>query len=654
MKIQPIFFLSIPIILFACRNDVSHHDAGPHEADGGTHIPNDTDSTETSLTPFEGTSSGLTFNPPRGIYNDSLSLTISHESKPTVKYTLDGSDPRTSAAAQTASLPLTLAIDPTDTDHRHTAPGVVVRATADGKEALPEQVTTHTYLFLDQVIPLSPDGAAPGAAWPAVSDDASNDGWWGSFGSQRIDYGLDPDITESESYRNDVESAFRAIPSISLATDLSNLFDEETGIYMNAQERGEAWERPCSIELLSPDGAHGFGANAGVRIRGGYSRTGSNPKHAFRFFFRSEYGTPKLRYALFGEEGATEFDRIDVRTSQNYAWSGSNDDTYENTMNRDVFSRDLQRELGRPYTRSRYYHLFINGVYWGLFQSQERAENHFASTYLGGSKDDYDIVKTATDQDYTIEATDGSLDLWREVWDLAEQGFETDTNYYRLEGKTRQGERDPSARVLVDIDNLIDYMLVIFFTGNYDGPASKFFSNQNPNNFYAIASRVNQNQGFTFYAHDSEHSLMNDSVSITTGIDEDRVNIGEEGINDRGVTDSDYRMRVTRFEKFHPQWLHHRLTENAAYRARFAARAKTVLEDDGPMTPSRAVAIFRARADEIDSAIIAESARWGDAHRDIPRTRNDDWVVAVEKVATQFLSKRTDILISQLKDAGLY
>ena len=34
-------------------------------------------------------------------------------------------------------------------------------------------------------------------------------------------------------------------------------------------------------------------------------------------------------------------------------------------MLRDVWSRDTQRDMGRPYTRSRYYHLYLNGLYWG-------------------------------------------------------------------------------------------------------------------------------------------------------------------------------------------------------------------------------------------------------------------------------------------------
>jgi hypothetical protein len=62
-------------------------------------------------------------------------------------------------------------------------------------------------------------------------------------------------------------------------------------------------------------------------------------------------------------------------------------------MNRDVFSRDLQREMGVPYTRSRYYHLYLDGVYWGLFQAEERPDAWFAETYLGGEREDYDVVK---------------------------------------------------------------------------------------------------------------------------------------------------------------------------------------------------------------------------------------------------------------------
>ena len=62
-------------------------------------------------------------------------------------------------------------------------------------------------------------------------------------------------------------------------------------------------ERPTSVELIYPDGTEGFQAEAGLRIRGAYSRSGSNPKHSFRLLFKGGYGTSKLRYPIFGDEG---------------------------------------------------------------------------------------------------------------------------------------------------------------------------------------------------------------------------------------------------------------------------------------------------------------------------------------------------------------
>ena len=175
---------------------------------------------------------------------------------------------------------------------------------------------------------------------------------------------------------------------------------------MNAGGSGRNWERPASFELLNPDASLGFQIDGGVRVRGGFSRSDGNPKHAFRLFFRRDYGEGKLRFPLFGDEGTDEFDNVDLRTSQNYSWSFQNDS--RNNFLRDVWSRDIQHEMGQPYTRSRFYHLYINGVYWGLFQTQERAEASFAEAYFGGDKEDYDVITKYGG------TTDGNRDAFRD------------------------------------------------------------------------------------------------------------------------------------------------------------------------------------------------------------------------------------------------
>jgi len=335
--------------------------------------------------PFEGTDSGLEFSVPRGIYDAPFDLTISHASATHVRYSLDSSDPRTSPTVLEAELPLVLRADPSDTANRYLAPTHIVRATVGDATALPETVTTRSYLFIDRVVELSPDQEPPGDDWPESG---------GGDDTQMMDYGMDPDVTSSSAYAGLMSDSLRALPSLSLVTDLGNLFDPEQGIYVNAMEEGEEWGRFGSIELLTLDGSPGFQANAGIRIRGGASRGPHNPKHAFRLFFRGDHGTPKLEFPLFEGEGTARFDKVNLRTTQNYSWNMDGGGDFNlNTMNRDVFSRDLQREMGVPYTRSRYYHLYLDGVYWGLFQTEERPDAWFAETCLGGEREDYDVVK---------------------------------------------------------------------------------------------------------------------------------------------------------------------------------------------------------------------------------------------------------------------
>ena len=163
-------------------------------------------------------------------------------------------------------------------------------------------------------------------------------------------------------------------------------------------------------ELIYPDGTgpdDGFQVNAGVRVRGGFSRSNGNPKHAFRFFFRQEYGDSKLNYDLFDGEGVDRFDKIDLRTSQNYSWAFQND--ARNNYLRDIFSRDLQLAMGQSSTRGEYYHMYVNGMYWGLFQTEERPGSDFAAENLGGDKEDWDVVHNEIGQ-RSIAAIDGTMD----------------------------------------------------------------------------------------------------------------------------------------------------------------------------------------------------------------------------------------------------
>jgi len=85
-------------------------------------------------------------------------------------------------------------------------------------------------------------------------------------------------------------------------------------------------------------------------------------------------------------------------------------------------------------------------------------------------------------------------------------------------------------------------------------------------------------------------------------------------------------------------------------------RAHLHLTGRGTLTPGEVKSRLDQRAKEIDKAIIAESARWGDGRPWVttPYTRNDDWVPEVQKIKDDFFPYRTGIVIDQLKQAGLY
>jgi hypothetical protein len=577
-------------------------------------------------------STGIGYSVKAGFFSNPFSVTlISPDPSASIVYTLDGSNPQNSQNSFVADSPVSVQIDPVSTAGRPATPAVIIRASLYKTGYKPSKPSARTYIFTEKV----KSQTWPGGEWPKTD-----------INGQIIDLAMDTRVVSSPAYSSRFNNSLLDVPTVSVVTDIKNLFDPVTGIYVNADGHGVNWEKECSVELIRNDGTEGFSINAGLRIRGGWSRHDTYPKHSFRLFFRGVYGSEKLNYPLFGDEGVSEFDKVDLRTEQNYAWCNG---LINNSLVRDVFSRDTQREMGQPYTRSRYYHLYLNGMYWGMYQTQERSEARYASSYLGGNVEDYDVVKVNTENwGHVIEATDGTLDSWQKIYNLCTTGFASNADYYAIEGRDAEGKPVKGKEVLVDVDNLIDYMLVIFYTGNFDAPTSSFSKNKGANNFYAIENREDKSSGYKFFAHDSEHSLFDEAHSPGIGIWEDRVNLG--------IRQDDMKMVISSFSGFNPQWLHFKLTSNSDYRARFADRAYKYFQKGGVFSYESGLVRINKRIEEVDLAVIAESARWGDAKRGTAAsyTRNDQWLPEVNKIRNNFLRYRPDIVIPQLRVAGLY
>ncbi|MEJ6635639.1 MAG: CotH kinase family protein [Akkermansiaceae bacterium] len=586
-----------------------------------------TPTAENSGVTFEDFVRDTSFSIGRGFYTTTQSVVItSNTVGAEIHYTTDGSEPSTTNGTL-YTVPISIGTTTT------------LRAIATKTNQIPTNIDTNTYIFTADVVnqPTNPSG------WPS-----------GSVNGQVMDYHMDPGSAVSSSTAG-VISALESIPSFSIVTDQDNLTNSSTGIYANPGNRGRAWERPASVELIFPPGyvnpdglTEGFQENFGVRVRGGASRSKNNPKHAFRLFFRDEYGSNKLNFPLFGTNGTDSYAGFDLRTAQNYSWSfkgsgsltSNNDNSSKNTFMREVFARDTQRDMDEPHTRSRYVHLYLNGIYWGLFMTQERAEADFAASYLGGNDDDYDTIKSAgSSGGYGTEATDGNNVDWMAGYNLAiatsNESETINSSYFQIQGLDSSGNPSPAVPTYINVENLINFMMVVFYDGSFDAPLSTFIGASN--NWFSVRNRVTDDQGIAFFAHDMEHSL---GSYFTNRQDRTGPFWFGSTADQQG------------FNKSNPQYIHQYLANNREYRTKFGDIVHREFFNGGLLTNQAVLARFGERETTVDMAIDAEAARWGDSKTSPPLDRTD-WALAVNQLKGWTTDRNLEVL-AQLKIDDLY
>jgi hypothetical protein len=545
------------------------------------------------------------FNMDRGFYSASISVTITTATAgATIYFTTNGSVP-----------------SPTNGFLYSGAVGIsrttTLRATAHKSGFEPSNIDTHTYLFLSDI----------------VTQDYSSviaRGFPTNWGNTSADYGLDPDVVGRNGtdlfggkYTASISNDLRSVPSVSLTMPTAELFGPN-GIYTKSDQDGDAWERPVSFELLYPDGRRNLQVNAGVRIQGGFFRLHfATLKHSFRIVFREQYGAAQFKEPLFGFKHADEFNTLVLRAGANdaYSWEFAG---RQPLYIRDSFLRDTIGEMGRPSAKDFFVHLYLNGVYWGLYDLSERPDAAFAANYFGGVEQNWDAINDDG-------VASGSGVAWTNFLNLCAQGLASTASYQRVQGNNPDGTPNPSYTNYLDVDAMNDYLITLFWGGTRDWGSR---------NFWLLRHQTN-NTGFQFLAWDMEQSVglfeTNATYNPTEFID--------------GVTVPYGAARA-----------------NAEYRLRFADRVHRHLFNGGalyvdPAAPNwdpahpernRPAARLAALASGIDQAMVAESARWGDQHIATPYTRDEQWRVERDFMLTNWIPKRASNALQQFRAAGLY
>ncbi|MHC4560702.1 MAG: lamin tail domain-containing protein, partial [Planctomycetota bacterium] len=103
-----------------------------------------------------------------------------------------------------------------------------------------------------------------------------------------------------------------------------------------------------------------------------------------------------------------------------------------------------------------------------------------------------------------------------------------------------------------------------------------------------------------------------------------------------------------------PTRLHRRLTDNAEYQLLFADHVHRHFFNDGVLTPEGATALYQIRLDEVDRAVVGESARWGDNHSSTAYTRDIDWGRERAWLLNEYFPQRTAFVLDDFKGRNWY
>jgi hypothetical protein len=536
------------------------------------------------------------FSVQRGYFNALFSVTLTCTTPGAeIRWTTNGSAP-----SLTNGLLYAAPIGVTNT--------TLLRAAAFKSQYAPSAVVTHTYIFLESV--LHQPGALPD--YPTS--------WQGSYPA---DYGMDSNVVNHPKYGATIRSDLRALPAVSVVMEHDGLWGPNNGIYNHATSDTELWERPASVELLGTGGETLFAVNCGLRMQGNASRDNARtPKHSFRFLFKGQYGPSKLSYPWFPASAVDQFDNIVMRACFTDSWStrfSPADSTHvlgeryrpqDALYLRDVWVKDSFAAMGHLSASSTHVHLYLNGLYWGLYNPCERQDASFFSQHLGGPVEAWDVIR-----DFA-EVLDGTKDDWSAMMAACNAGVTSEPAYQNI-------------RSLVNVSNLIDYILLHVFAEAEDWPQ---------HNWYAAHRRATNDLPATPWI------ILPWDQEITC--DQDYVR------NQVNVSNDDTPARIYSQLRAWPE-----------FRREFGDRIQKHLFNGGALTPENNALRFSTRANSISNALVGESARWGDAREfDTPGnpatgltfTRDEFWTPELQTLLTNWFPHQQAVALDRFRAAGLY
>lgn len=344
-----------------------------------------------------------------GVYEETIEVSLSGEGD--IYYTLNGDVPTTSSAKYTTPF----VIEPSTT----TPPkGTVIRA-AVIKDGETSYVSSNTYFV--------------------------GTGMWDYVGNY---------------------------PFVNLIATQYDLWDSSNGIYTNYDYEHKV---PGVFHYITTEGQTEINRTIEMKVSGNGSRSAA--KKSLRVYFKKTDPTQSklLKYDLIPGDGVEEYSKVTFRISD-----------WQSTNLRDPLAQKIAENTRADIAHSVPMVLFLNGEYWGLYECREQYDKDYLESHYGIDGDnivflDRDWTRSLDYTEYNGVTYIDKLEYSEGPEDDNEDGLLGET-YYRtqwayvkslvLDNDFSSDEVYEEFCSVVDVDNLIDYMIVYIYSGNDDWPGN--------------------------------------------------------------------------------------------------------------------------------------------------------------------------------------
>lgn len=532
----------------------------------------------------------------RGFYDAPFQVVLTSDAAAEISYTLDGSVPSESNGKRGPS-PVSLDITSTTT----------LRARALAPAMMASSVATYTYIFLDDVLaqPKAPAG------YPLLKIGGEGDGL-------TLDYQMDPAIVKSSP--DELRKGMKDVPTVSIVMNRDDMFGPE-GIYdSGGSGMNSAWERAASVELIVPEKpSQQLQIDAAIR-----PHTHLLLKRSFKLLFKSAYGPGKMHSCLMqgtpvsGKGATREFDSLILRGGTNRSLSAAcNPD--DSTYLEDQWMHDAQIAMSEVGGRGTFVHLYLNGLYFGLYNAMERPDDGFLEAYFGGKKSDWFSINHGG-------VVDGDPARWTYLTTtLIRKDMTIAANYQEL-------------TQYLDVPHFIDYLILNWFSGRTDWPR---------NNWYA-GNRNNPPGPVRFFIWDADEVWD----GRCQGPGDPTPDIYGARVLPAFVVGSKDSLATTETARI---W--HAARRNREFMKLFVQRVDLHLGAGGALSDEANVARLDALSPFIEDAFLGETARWGDARAALgerKRTRENMWRPTLLRWRNQRIPGNGAKFMQSLRAEGFY